>query len=165
MHACVQVEIVHYNGGPCDGSEIARCVVTGGVGCGWTVVEELEDAIVLAHQRSYKRCEAQGDIRGGQAVRLHSLASAQGAPLNGECGIALQFSEDSGRWMVRLKDGGGKQLRPQNLEPVGSDGVVHCVWGDAQWSRTQLLGEIGTQLQRIVPQTLPAYGRRVVVKA
>ena len=25
---------------------------------------------------------------------------------------------------------------------VRATGVVHCVWGDAQWSRTQLLGEI-----------------------
>ena len=36
----------------------------------------------------------------------------------------------------------GKQLKPANLEALGyPNGVVHCVWGDAQWSRTQLLDE------------------------
>lgn len=42
------------------------------------------------------------------------------------------------------QDGEGKQLKPSNLETLYDDaaGVVHCVWGDAQWSRTQLLGEI-----------------------
>lgn len=71
---------------------------------------------------------------------------AQARPdLNGETGVALRYQESSGRWLVRLKGGEGKQLKPANLEVVG-DGtsVVHCVWGDAQWSRTQLLGEIGT---------------------
>ena len=44
---------------------------------------------------------------------------------------------------MRLKDGDGKRLKPANLTPHGpAGGVVHCVWGDAQWSRTQLLGEI-----------------------
>jgi len=71
--------------------------------------------------------------------------------LNGEIGIALRFSEESGRWLVRLKGGEGKQLKVANLDPLGYGGlplaecprgIVHCVWGDAQWSRTQLLGEI-----------------------
>lgn len=42
-----------------------------------------------------------------------------------------------------LRDGDGKKLKPTNLEPLdGGDGRVLCFWGDAQWSRTQLLGEI-----------------------
>lgn len=75
-------------------------------------------------------------------------------------GIALRFDEGSGRWSVRLRDGDGKSLKPANLEPLAGGGessgesgeggegggqnagVVHVVWGDAQWSRTQLLGEI-----------------------
>jgi hypothetical protein len=121
--------------------EISRCVVTGGAGVGWTVVEKLSEALELAHMRSYVRNEAQGAIFGGASVRLCGL---QGRPeLNGECGIALRFVDESGRWLVRLKDGEGKSLKPSNLEPLGAGhGVVHCVWGDAQWSRTQLLGEI-----------------------
>lgn len=121
--------------------EISRCVVTGGAGVGWTVVEKLSDAIELAHSRSYRRTDAQGTIFGGAPVRLTGL---QRRPeLNGECGIALRFVEESGRWLVRLNDGEGKSLKPANLEPTGpGHGVVHAVWGDAQWSRTQLLGEI-----------------------
>ena len=136
-----EVEIVHYIGGPCSPEEVSTCVVTGGSGVGWTIVPKLSDAIELAHMRSYVRSEAQGVIFGGASVRLCGL---QGRPeLNGECGIALRFVEESGRWLVRLKDGEGKSLKPSNLEPIGAGhGVVHCVWGDAQWSRTQLLGEI-----------------------
>lgn len=138
---CADVEVVHYVGGPCGDEDIAACVVTGGAHCGWTIINTLSDAIELAHQRSYKHYEAQGEVRGGQSVRLAGL---QARPdLNGEVGIALRFVEGSGRWLVRLKGGEGKQLKPANLAPVGpSHGVVHCVWGDAQWSRTQLLGEI-----------------------
>ena len=35
------------------------------------------------------------------------------------------------------------QTRWSSLQVLGDGApVVHCVWGDAQWSRTQLLGEI-----------------------
>ena len=92
------VEIVHYIGGPCNPEEISRCVVTGGThGCGWTVVTELADAITLAHQRSYARYVGQGDVRGGQCVRLTGLQSRP--ELNGECGIAMKFAEETGRWL------------------------------------------------------------------
>ena len=38
----------------------------------------------------------------------------------------------------------GKELKPTNLEaaPGGEGGTVLCFWGNATWSRTQLLGEI-----------------------
>ena len=144
---CKDVTVIHYNGGPCGTDEISCVVVPGGHGCGWTVVpgengyDGLASAIELAHRRSYARSEGQGNIHGGQSVKLVGL---QARPdLNGELGIALKFAEASGRWLVRLKGGEGKQLKPDNLEPIGPPGgVVHCVWGDAQWSRTQLLGEI-----------------------
>ena len=139
---CADVAVLHYIGGPCGDDEISCCVVAGGTECGWTIVDGLADAIELAHQRAYPRHEAvQGAVRGGMSVRLMGLQSR--ADLNGEVGIALRFSEASGRWLVRLKDGDGKQLKPDNLAPISlTAGVVHCVWGDAQWSRTQLLGEI-----------------------
>ena len=136
-----EVQVNHYIGGPCDPEEISTCVVPGGAGCGWTIVGDLSEAIELAHARAYQRSEGQGSVHGGQSVRLTGL---QARPdLNGEAGIAMRFIESSGRWLVRLKGGEGKQLKPANLEPIGpTHGVVHCVWGDAQWSRTQLLGEI-----------------------
>jgi hypothetical protein len=82
-----------------------------------------------------------GAVRGGQQVRLHGLQTA--ASLNGELGVALRYEESSGRWLVRLRDGEGKKVKVGNLEPVGEGhGSVYVFWGDAQWSRAQLLGEI-----------------------
>ncbi|CAE7584145.1 unnamed protein product, partial [Symbiodinium sp. CCMP2456] len=73
---------------------------------------------------------AEGGIHGGQTVRLRDLKAAP--ELNGEVGIALRFNTDSGRWLVRLRNGEGKQLRPQNLEGMeGDTGRVFAVWGDA----------------------------------
>ena len=52
---------------------------------------------------------------------------------------------------VRLQNGEGKSVKPANLEaaaasesggPKAGRGVVMVFWGDAQWSRAQLLGEI-----------------------
>eukprot|EP00928_Gymnodinium_smaydae_P047072 TRINITY_DN31405_c0_g1_i1.p1 TRINITY_DN31405_c0_g1~~TRINITY_DN31405_c0_g1_i1.p1 ORF type:complete len:480 (+),score=86.33 TRINITY_DN31405_c0_g1_i1:84-1523(+) len=137
-----RVRITHFLGGPCEDEDLMWCVVLGGSGCGWTCIKkDLAKAIELAYGRSCKRCEAQGDIVGGQTVRLKGLQSCP--ELNGELGITLRFAEESGRWLVRLRNGEGKQLRPVNLEPeAGSEGRVFAVWGDARWSRAQLLGEI-----------------------
>lgn len=135
------VQVEHYIGGPCDSDEIVCCVVTGGGGRGWTVVKELRDAIQLAHSRAARRSSAQGDIAGGQAVRVKGLKARP--DLNGEVGMALRFLEGAERWLVRLAGGDGKQIKPANLEPIGSStGKVMVFWGDARWSRTQLLGEI-----------------------
>jgi hypothetical protein len=54
------VQIVHFSGGPCNPSEIATCIVPGGSRRGWTVVEDLEEALVLAHSRGARRTPAQG---------------------------------------------------------------------------------------------------------
>lgn len=136
-----QVQITHFIGGPCEEEDLMCCLVLGGSGAGWTSVKDLESAIELAYSRAAKRFEAQGDIHGGQIVRLHGL---QACPeLNGEVGIALRFADATGRWLVRLRNGDGKQLRPANLEGLdGAEGRVFAIWGDARWSRTQLLGEI-----------------------
>lgn len=135
------VQLEHFRGGPCDEDDIACCIVLGGNGAGWTVVPELERAVELAHSRAVKRCDEQGEIHGGQIVRVAGLRAAP--ELNGEFGIALRFEAANGRWLVRLRSGEGKQLKPINLEGLaGASGRVLCFWGDAQWSRTQLLGEI-----------------------
>jgi len=116
------------------------CLVLGGGGCGWTAVKTLSNAIELAHSRAVKRYEAQGTITGGQTVKLTGLQSAP--ELNDEIGIALRFEESSGRWLVRLRNGDGKQLKPANLQGISQSGRVLVIWGDARWSRAQLLGEI-----------------------
>jgi len=138
-----KVEITHYRGGPCDDDRIVSCVVPGGHGRGWTVKKDLEEAITLATSRACRRVPAQGDFGGGQAVRLHGLQAA--VELNGEVALALKFVEDVGRWLVRLRNGEGKRVKVANLAPVegtATHGQVFAVWGDARWSRTQLLGEI-----------------------
>jgi hypothetical protein len=103
--------------------------------------DALSLAVELAHTRAALRVESQGAVRGGQTVRLCGL---QARPdLNGEIGLALRFAEEAGRWLVMLRNGEGKKLKPANLEPLeGGTGRVLCFWGDAQWSRTQLLGEL-----------------------
>ena len=136
------VQLEHYNGGPCEDSRIVSCIVPGGSGRGWTVKDKLCDALILALARAARRCEGQGDIGGGQAVRLSNLKARP--DLNGEVGITLSFDARAGRWLVRLRNGEGKKLKPANLEPHGpiAKGRVLVFWGDARWTRTQLLGEI-----------------------
>lgn len=60
--AAKDVQIQHYIGGPCGPESISHCVVAGGNTCGWTVLTSLDDAIELAHMRSYARRAAQGDV-------------------------------------------------------------------------------------------------------
>jgi hypothetical protein len=137
--SCVQLS--HYIGGPCYEGGLSCCIVVGGGDCGWTVEWNLGDAIELAWRRAAPRGEAQGAVCGGQTVRI---AGVQDTPeLNGELGIALRFKEENGRWVVRLRNGEKKQIKPNRLEGMeGKGGRVLCFWGDARWSRTQLLGEI-----------------------
>lgn len=135
------VRLEHFIGGPCDDGSISCCVVPGGSGRGWTIVKKLQSAIELAHSRAVRRHEAQGEVGGGQTVILHGLKARP--ELNGELGVALRFAESNGRWQVRLRNGDGKELKPTNLQGSdGNTGRVLVFWGDAQWSRTQLLGEI-----------------------
>jgi hypothetical protein len=135
------VEITHFLGGPCEDDDIMACIVLGGGGQGWTVLKDLDSALELAHARAVRRFDVQGEIAGGQTVRLVGLRAAP--ELNDEVGVALRFNESSGRWLVRLRNGEGKQLKPANLEAMeGGSGRVFVVWGDARWSRAQLLGEI-----------------------
>ena len=112
------------------------------------------DAIELAHVRARSRARdakdanddakddiLMGGIHGGQTVRLKNLV---GRPeLNGEKALAARFERESGRWLLRLRNGDGARVKPANLEPLeGAHGRVFAFWGDARWSRAQLLGEI-----------------------
>ena len=114
--------------------------------------EVLAEVLVHLHPPRDKHADGRGLLRllgsscPGSAVDppLVRLAGLQARPdLNGEIGVALRFVEKSRRWEVRLSNGEGKQLKPANLEPLShAGGRVLAFWGDAQWSRTQLLGEI-----------------------
>jgi len=141
-----QVQITHFRGGPCDEHDIRACVVLGGSGRGYQIETDLEKAIETACGRAVKRYPSQGNICGGQTVRLEGLQSCP--ELNGEIGLTLRFVHSTNgrqvnRWLVRLRNGDGKQIKPANLVPLDGDGGrVFVVWGDARWSRAQLLGEI-----------------------
>lgn len=76
--------------------------------------------------------------------------------LNSQRCMTLTFDETSGRWAVMVGSSGEcVKIKPDNLEAVidpslpgqlsistGSYGRVFVFWGNAGWSRAQLLGEI-----------------------
>jgi len=144
------VELVHYIGGPCDDCNITCCLVLGGSypGCantgtarGWTRAGSLTRALRLASSRALRQCEAQGDLVDGQTVRVRSLQECP--DLNGEVGLALGFCQDTCLWTVKLRNEKIVKMRPDDLEGLeGRNGRVFVFWGDAKWSRAQLLGEI-----------------------
>lgn len=138
-----KVQVTHYLGGPCNDSEISQCLVFGGKGRGWTLLQNLSNAVLLAHRRALPGGIGGPAIGGGQSVRLKELQSEAGKVLNGQLGLALRWVDKKGRWVVRLCNGKGIKIKPVNLEPLeGQHGRVYVFWGNAGWSRTQLLGEI-----------------------
>eukprot|EP00511_Aplanochytrium_stocchinoi_P009393 CAMPEP_0204864464 /NCGR_PEP_ID=MMETSP1348-20121228/4080_1 /ASSEMBLY_ACC=CAM_ASM_000700 /TAXON_ID=215587 /ORGANISM="Aplanochytrium stocchinoi, Strain GSBS06" /LENGTH=597 /DNA_ID=CAMNT_0052015109 /DNA_START=240 /DNA_END=2033 /DNA_ORIENTATION=+ len=150
--AARDVEITHYRGGPCDPTSLVCCVVPVGHGQGWKIVRKLSDAIQLAYAHVHSESSQDegeeessasesknSEFGRAQTVRLKGLKSC--SELNGSLGLTLRF--ENGRWLVRLANGAGKKVKPENLEPLSTkNGRVMCFWGDARWSRTQLLGEI-----------------------
>jgi hypothetical protein len=161
------VELTHFVGGPCRMHEMMWCIVLGGPSRGWTVVSELSEAIMLATSRALRRSEAQGAISGGQTVQLTGLQARR--DLNGEVGVALKFVAATERWLVRLRNGEGCKVKVSNLSGMGgSHGRVYVFWGDARWSRAQLLGEIarghwGLCRASVADVTVPIDARRAEV--
>merc|ERR1711957_613266 len=122
-------------GGPCETERIVSCLVLGASQRGWKVVQKLTDALQLACSLAARRCPEQGAFGTGQTISLSGL-KARG-DLNGEVGIVLQFVTDTGRWMIRLRNGEGVKVKPANMQNVrGEHGQVFAFWGDARWSRT-----------------------------
>ena len=108
--AAAGVLLEHYDGGPVEAATIVTCVVVGGSSTGWSVTAKLSDAILQAYCRAAKRAEAQGPpwLGSGQTVQLSSL---QARPdLNGEIGIAIRFSAEKGRWLVKVRPPGSPSL-------------------------------------------------------
>lgn len=167
-----QVRLFHFLGGPCDPQEIRWCIVPGGGGCGWQVTVDVQEAIRLADALGQQqdpgalsRAPVPPDAQffEGQQVRLIGL---RGRPdLNGARARILRLlpAPDEGavaarRWLVRVEKTEGstesdgdceKAVQTENLVAAEEDDTdtrprvpVLCFWGDARWSRVQLLGEI-----------------------
>ena len=93
-------------------------------------------------------------MSGGQTVRVEGLQARK--DLNGELGVALKYVSDTGRWLVRLRNGEGVKIKPDNLAGMdGAHGRVYVFWGDARWSRAQLLGEIARGTGACVARVWP----------
>ena len=146
---CVNLE--HYIGGPCHDSMIQWCVLPGAGGYGqpgWVATPELSKALLLSHgrqsgpARNKDRDSGCGELVAGEGVRVAGLQKRP--ELNGEVGVTQKWLRGAGRWTVRLQSGLGVKVRPEHLEGWGGRerGTVMVFWGDARWSRTQLLGEI-----------------------
>ncbi|KDO22407.1 hypothetical protein SPRG_11359 [Saprolegnia parasitica CBS 223.65] len=134
------IQVQHFAGGPCDPQRISTCLVLGGALRGYTLIPSLDDALLHA----YRLFAAAPDctLSPGQAVRVQGLVARP--EINGELGMALKFEPKAGRWHVRLVNStDGIKVKPSNLEVFGTPKpTVYVIWGDAQWTRAQLLGEI-----------------------
>ena len=146
-----RVTLEHYTGGPCHPHTIQWCVLPGPGGPGqpgWIATPELSKALLLSHARQSgaardkDRESGCGEVVAGEGVRVAGLQKRP--ELNGEVGVAQKWLRGAGRWTVRLQSGLGVRVRPEHLEGWGGRerGTVMVFWGDARWSRTQLLGEI-----------------------
>lgn len=136
LDAIPDFKISHFIGGPCDQEKLSCAIVFQGHGQGWKLCETLEEALVVAHSQP-----SHGDIRSGSSVRIQGLKSD--SQLNGQVGLALGYDATSKRWGVRVFDGSGKKIKPANLKVEDNmNGQVMCFYGNAVWSRVQLLGEI-----------------------
>ena len=146
-----RVNLEHYMGGPCHDNMIQWCVVPGAGGHGqpgWVATPELSKALLLSHSRQSgpardkDRKSGCGELVAGEGVRVAGLQKRP--ELNGEVGVAQKWLRGARRWTVRLQSGLGVKVRPEHLEGWGGRerGTVMVFWGDARWSRTQLLGEI-----------------------
>ncbi|RHY28099.1 hypothetical protein DYB32_006264 [Aphanomyces invadans] len=130
--------VQHFAGGPCDQHAVAACVIRGGTG--WTVLSDLDEAVGLAYRR--RESTRRGAVSSGLGVRMCGLQSRP--DLNGQLGMALRFDDKAQRWEVRVAGSGeGIKLKPGNMDLLETEPVHLMVfWGDAQWTRAQLLGEI-----------------------
>ncbi|OQR95797.1 hypothetical protein THRCLA_07563 [Thraustotheca clavata] len=135
------IHVQHYAGGPCDDQSISACLVLGGALRGYTIYSSLKDALLHVY-RLFATLTDPTHLRPGQGVRLTGLVSR--SEINGELGMALKYDPKIGRWQVRLvNQPGGISVKPSNLEPLECEKAsVYVFWGDAQWTRAQLLGEI-----------------------
>jgi len=137
------LEILNFKGGPCDTEKIVTCVVLGG-GIGRRPYKVFHDPL-KAFTFAAARGEKHGNFVAGQTVKITNLQNK--TELNGKLGLLQRFNESNGRWEVlTFNSCEVKLIKPENLEH--SEEKTHagprilCFWGDARWTRAQLLGEI-----------------------
>lgn len=63
------------------------------------------------------RAASKGGLRVGQRVRVGGLENA--TYLNGQEGVLTSWESDLGRWVIRLRSGEEKGVRPSNLTHIG----------------------------------------------
>lgn len=68
----------------------------------------------MLRRRKVQSLSVRGGFEHFQRVRLKDLKAKP--ELNGAEGVLIQWSEDDARWLVRLDDGTGKEIKPANLE-------------------------------------------------
>ena len=143
-----RIRLEHYHGGPCHDSLIQWCVLPGawnGGTRGWVATPNLSEALLLSHEREKavrERGPEGGPFAAGEGVAVRGLRKRP--ELNGEVGATLKWLKRAERWTVRLRNGREVKVKAENLQAWGprERGAVMVFWGDARWTRTQLLGEI-----------------------
>lgn len=99
---------------------------------------------------------AKVELKPGAVVGISGLVGAKA--LNGQIGVCESWDAAKGRWLVRLRDGGGevKALKPENLTSVGE-----AEWG-ASIRQEVAMSEQGPGERRtsttMPPETLPVPG-------
>lgn len=78
----------------------------------WLIDESNQDEILAAEMQA----ESDGPLEPGCCARVAGLQGAM--QLNGHVVELEQWNDDSQRWVVRLKSGESKSIRPRNLERV-----------------------------------------------
>eukprot|EP01060_Flectonema_neradi_P015342 TRINITY_DN21985_c0_g1_i1.p1 TRINITY_DN21985_c0_g1~~TRINITY_DN21985_c0_g1_i1.p1 ORF type:complete len:493 (+),score=90.36 TRINITY_DN21985_c0_g1_i1:70-1479(+) len=138
------VDIQYYRGGPVSSDEITTCLVIGGRKTGYTIKQDLKEALLLAKAfQAVSTKPETNNIAVGQTVEIQGLKARP--ELNGKKGLAQYWDSERGRFDVRLFDSyEGVRVKPVNLIPQteGKSGTVFVFYGNATWTRAQLLSEI-----------------------
>lgn len=128
--------ILHFIGGPYDQHKLQWCIVH--LGATYAATKNLDQALKLAHD--FARFTV------GQQVRIVKLRSRP--DLNGARATILQFLD--GQWLVQVVGRDDKYIVPAESLVGSRHGEryvrlpvrVLVFWGDARWSRVEVLDEV-----------------------
>jgi len=135
-----KVELEFFQGGPCDPSTVSYCILPGGE-ADYTIVVDIFDALETACDRVRDRLKNNRRFAIGQRVRLKDNSNE--GLLEGHDRNAIVSAYAGSQVKVIFRTSASKLVTEEQLEPLGA--VRSCVWaffGCAQWSRSQLLGEV-----------------------
>jgi len=153
-----RVSVESFTGGPCDESNTSMCLVVGeDEHNGFIRVQDPVEAIIQAYglfcQTAMKECEndnCPGDsINVGSVVRFKGIGDGdrvrEGVIVNNDCRTIANrlHHRQQAKYRIAAEDGVFER-RFDELEVLkpSRGGKVLIFWGTAQWTRTQLLGEI-----------------------